>query len=119
MFNIGFPELFVVGVLALLVFGPDRLPELARNAAKLVNRFRSEASRSIADLREAADLGDVEDEIRSIRGDLTGIRDDLRQSLREPADGADPRHKPVTPGGPTQRVDDEADGPPPFDPEAT
>ena len=47
MFNIGFPELFVVAVLTLLVFGPDRLPELARNAAKFISRFRSEASKSI------------------------------------------------------------------------
>ena len=35
-------ELLVIAVVALLVFGPDRLPEVARNAAKLLNRLRSE-----------------------------------------------------------------------------
>lgn len=119
MFNVGFPELFVIIVLALLVFGPERLPELARNAAKLVNRFRSEATRSIADLREAADLGDIEQDVRSLRGELTGMRDDLARELRGPADAMRGAPKEVSPGGPTGAVQDVASGPPPFDPEAT
>ena len=118
MFNVGFPELFVVGVLALLVFGPERLPELARNTAKFINRFRAEASRSIADLREAADIGDLEREVRSIRGELTGARDDITRSLREPADAVRGAVKEVSAGGPTGSVPG-GTGPPPFDPEAT
>ena len=118
MFNVGFPELFVVGVLALLVFGPERLPELARNAAKFINRFRSEATRSIADLREAADLGDLEEEVRSIRGELTGARDDIARTLREPAESLRGAAKEVSSGGPTGSVP-ASEGPPPVDPEAT
>jgi len=116
--NVGFPELFVVGVIALLVFGPERLPELARNTAKFINRFRSEASRSIADLKAAADIGDLEDEVRSIRNELTGARDEITRSLREPADAARDAIKPVSPGGPTGSVAQHT-GPPPIDPEAT
>ncbi len=119
MFNIGFPEIFVVTVLALLVFGPERLPELARNTAKFVNRFRTEASRSIADLRDAADLGDLEQEVRSIRGDLAGVRDEITRGIREPADALRDAGKPVSPGGPTGAVPDDVTGPPPYDPEAT
>lgn len=118
MFNIGFPELFVVGVLALLVFGPERLPELARNTAKFIQRFRTEASRSIADLRDAADLGDIEDEVRSIKRDLTGVRDDLTRSLREPSDAVRGAIKDVSPGGPSEHTPELA-GPPPVDLEAT
>lgn len=116
--NIGFPELVVVGVLALLVFGPERLPELARNAAKLVNRFRSEASRSIEDLRAAADLGDVEEDFRALRGELAGAREDITRGLREPADALRGVAKEVSAGGPTGSVPT-ASGPPPIDPEAT
>lgn len=119
MFNVGFPELFVVGVLALLVFGPERLPELARNAAKFINRFRTEASKSIADLREAADLGDIEAEVRNLRGELNGVRDDLTRSLKEPADTLRNAAKEVSPGGPTGEKPTAAAGPPPIDPEAT
>lgn len=119
MFNVGFPELFVIIVLALLVFGPERLPELARNAAKLVNRFRSEATQSLADLREAADLGDIEQDVRSLRGELTGMRDDLTRGLRGPADAMRGATKEVSRGGPTEAVQEAGSGPPPFDPEAT
>lgn len=118
MFNVGFPEVFAVAVIALLVFGPERLPELARNAAKFINRFRSEATRSIADLREAADLGDIEDEVRSLRGELTGVRDDITRTLREPADSLRGVAKEVSSGGPSGS-EPAASGPPPFDPEAT
>lgn len=105
-------------MLALLVFGPERLPELARNAAKFVNRFRTEASRSIADLREAADLDDIGREVRALRGELTGVRDDVTRSLREPADAVRGVVKDVSPGGPADHTPP-ADGRPPVDLEAT
>jgi sec-independent protein translocase protein TatB len=44
MFDIGFLELLVVGVLALLVLGPERLPGAIRSAAKTFRSVRSVAS---------------------------------------------------------------------------
>ncbi len=40
MFGIGFTELLLVLVVALLVLGPDKLPEVARTAAKAYNDLR-------------------------------------------------------------------------------
>ena len=40
MFDIGFLELVVVGVLGLLVLGPERLPKAARTIGLLVGRVR-------------------------------------------------------------------------------
>ncbi|MFQ5354477.1 MAG: Sec-independent protein translocase protein TatB [Thermodesulfobacteriota bacterium] len=40
MFGIGFTELLVVLVVALLVLGPDKLPEVARTVAKAYNELR-------------------------------------------------------------------------------
>ncbi|MFQ5441144.1 MAG: twin-arginine translocase TatA/TatE family subunit [Thermodesulfobacteriota bacterium] len=40
MFGIGFAELLVVLVVALLVIGPDKLPEVARTLAKAFNEFK-------------------------------------------------------------------------------
>lgn len=118
MWNVGFPEMFAVAVIALLVFGPERLPELARNAARFINKFRTEASRSISELKAAADIGDLEQEVRSIRGELNGARDEIARSLREPSDAVRGAAKEVSAGGPTGSVPATV-GPPPIDPEAT
>lgn len=117
MFNIGPVEFVAIGVIALLVFGPDRLPEIARNVAKFVGRFRQEAGRSIDELRRAAGVEDLEDEIRSIRGELTGARDEISGAVKHPMDEL----KEVARGGPTaeKRALRTADAPPPMDPEAT
>jgi len=40
MFGIGFPELILVFVVALLVLGPDKLPEVAKTMAKAYNELR-------------------------------------------------------------------------------
>jgi sec-independent protein translocase protein TatB len=40
MFDIGFAELLIIGVVALLVIGPERLPETVRTASLWLNRIR-------------------------------------------------------------------------------
>ena len=42
--NIGLPEVLVVLVIALIVFGPKRLPELGRSVGKGIREFRSSVS---------------------------------------------------------------------------
>ncbi len=56
MFDIGFWELALIGVIALLVVGPERLPALARNVGLWVGRMR----RYVAHVRE-----DIESEIHA------------------------------------------------------
>ena len=118
MLNIGMPEMLVIGFIGLIVFGPERLPELARNAAKLVAKFRTEATRSINDLKEAADLGDLEADFKSIKADLTGAKDQINKTLREPGQQIKSFGKEVSSGGPADHTPAVV-GPPPMDPEAT
>ena len=40
MFNIGFSELMVIGVIALLVIGPKQLPEVAKVLGRLITEFK-------------------------------------------------------------------------------
>ena len=40
MFDIGFAELIIIGIVALLVIGPERLPGAVRTASLWINRIR-------------------------------------------------------------------------------
>lgn len=110
----GIQELIVIAVVALLVFGPDRLPELARNGARLLARFRSETQRGLDEFKRAADLQDLDRELRSIKAELDDTKRAITRPLSEAAGRGTRAGSAVT--GPAPRA---ADDPPPFDPEAT
>jgi Tat protein translocase TatB subunit len=61
MFGIGFPELLVIAAVGLIVFGPQRLPELARALG-----------RAMSELRRASE--EVREEFKGIEGEIS--RDD-------------------------------------------
>ncbi|WP_372999238.1 Sec-independent protein translocase protein TatB [Marinobacter sp.] len=82
MFDIGFLELLICGVIALLVLGPERLPTAARaagrwvgGARRMVSQFTSELDRQLKadelreELRKAGDVG-LEDVQKTVRGAL-------------------------------------------------
>jgi sec-independent protein translocase protein TatB len=57
MFNIGFTELIILGVIGLLVLGPEQLPDVARKMAKLFNelkRAKDEIMAPVEDLKAEA-----------------------------------------------------------------
>ncbi len=60
MFGIGIQELGIILIVALLVFGPKRLPELARTLGRGLGEFR----RASQDLRESLALDDIQQDLR-------------------------------------------------------
>ena len=61
MFGVGLPELTVIAFVAVLVFGPDKLPDLARQAGRMARQLRGFANSARDELRselgpEYADL---------------------------------------------------------------
>ncbi len=51
MFGVGLPELAVIIVVGLLVFGPDRLPDYAKQAGQLVRQVRAFSTATRDDIR--------------------------------------------------------------------
>jgi sec-independent protein translocase protein TatB len=52
MFNIGAGEWLLLAVLGVILVGPDRLPHVAADAARLVRRFKELTSKATEELRE-------------------------------------------------------------------
>jgi sec-independent protein translocase protein TatA len=61
MWNIGFPELVVIFIIALLVFGPRKLPELGKTLGKGLAEFKKASN----ELKRT-----WEDEVRKIQRDI-------------------------------------------------
>jgi TatA/E family protein of Tat protein translocase len=54
MFSV--PDILVVSVLALLLFGPDRLPKMMRQAGRFMREVQNTSQSFIAEMERAADL---------------------------------------------------------------
>jgi sec-independent protein translocase protein TatA len=67
MFNIGMPELMVVFIVALLVFGPKRLPEIGRQLGKAMRSFK-QASMDLKDALEQEPPEEIKEEVRKKLG---------------------------------------------------
>ena len=77
MFDIGFWELAVIGVVVLLVVGPERLPAVARGAGKWVGR----AQRMVAGLKAEIDREIAADELkRHLENQSGGIHEILEET---------------------------------------
>lgn len=59
--QVGPLEILAVGVIALVVFGPERLPEIARNIGKAINEMRRMTAEMKSELREGMSASDLDD----------------------------------------------------------
>jgi sec-independent protein translocase protein TatA len=60
MGNVGFPELIVIFVVALLVFGPKRLPELGRSLGRGLSEFRRASSELRTSIEREINAAEIE-----------------------------------------------------------
>ncbi|MBW1720845.1 MAG: twin-arginine translocase subunit TatB [Deltaproteobacteria bacterium] len=74
MFGIGFPELLIIMVIALVVIGPSKLPDLARALGKGMAEFR----KATQEIKESLNL---DEDIEEVKGDLADAVSGLEKPL--------------------------------------
>jgi sec-independent protein translocase protein TatB len=100
VFGVGLPELAVIAFVAVLVFGPDKLPDLAQQAGRFMRQVRNLANNARDELREELGPDYADLELRDL-DPRTIVRRHLTEAM-EAADGeATPRRRgqrPLRPG---------------------
>lgn len=114
----GMWEWVFLAVLALIIFGPERLPTMAMKAGKMIGQLKREAAGTLDELKRAAELDELTSVSRDLRGigsDLRGAVGDVRSSfdLSTPAPAAAAAVGVAAVGAPAGTVTDAA----PFDPD--
>ena len=123
MFNVGIGEILVIVLVCLMVFGPERLPEVARQLGRALGKLRITTQGALDQIRDEANLqelnlpdlrvGSLRSQARDYVRELMDIEGQMEE-LRKATDAAGND----APTG--QDVPLTADvGPPPVDPDAT
>lgn len=79
MFDVGFSELLVIGVVALLVIGPEKLPRVARTVGALMGRAQRYVNDVKADINREIEL----DELRKLKTTVTEAAASIESSVRD------------------------------------
>lgn len=85
MAKIGWGEFVVILVIALLVLGPDKLPQAARALGKAVRSVKKYINEATQELEEIDGVKDIKSDIAGIRKDLRTMGTDLEKSVAEDA----------------------------------
>jgi sec-independent protein translocase protein TatB len=78
MFDIGFSEIVVIGVVALVVIGPERLPKTARTVGLLFGRLQRYVNDVKADISREMEL----DELRRLQHEMQGAARELESTVK-------------------------------------
>jgi sec-independent protein translocase protein TatA len=81
--QLGFQEMIVILIIALLVFGPKKLPELGKSLGKGIREFKKATN----DLK-----ANWEDQIREAENTVEEVKTDVKQTIHEPSKDVTPDH---------------------------
>ncbi|SER76381.1 sec-independent protein translocase protein TatB [Azotobacter beijerinckii] len=109
MFDIGFSELLLVGLVALLVFGPERLPGAARTAGLWIGRLKRSFSAIKTEVEREIGADEIRRQLHNER--ILELEQEMKQSLQPPA--------PVVPSVPDSAPATSAPAPQPAAPTGT
>ena len=79
MFDVGFSELVIIALVALIVIGPERLPRVARTLGALLGRAQRYVNDVKADIQREVDL----DELKNFRSTIQDAATSVEQSVNQ------------------------------------
>lgn len=79
MIDFGFDKIALIGAVALIVIGPEKLPRVARTVGHLIGK----AQRYVADVKAEVNRSIELDELKKMKGDLEGAARGMEQSFNE------------------------------------
>ncbi len=84
--SIGFPELIMIMLVVLMLFGPKKLPEIAKLLGNTVRDFKRTINDAKATIQEELDKADISDEIKNIKDDLSevaNLENTIKDSIKD------------------------------------
>ena len=85
MFGIGMPELLVIAVIALLVVGPKKLPEIAKALGKGLTEFRKVADSATDTIKETLQTDELKKDMDGLKASLLYGKDNEKDVPTPPA----------------------------------
>lgn len=83
MFDIGFSELLLIGIVALVVIGPERLPKVARTAGHLFGRMQRYVSDVKADISREMQLEELKKMQEEMHASVNSIEQSVAKELQQ------------------------------------
>lgn len=83
MFDIGFSELLMFGALALIVLGPEKLPQAARTAGKWYAKTRRTVANLQAELENELDIAETRKQMQAELAKIREAEENMQKELRE------------------------------------
>lgn len=91
MFDISFTELMIIGIVALVVIGPERLPKVARTLGHLLGRAQRYVNDVKTDIKremDAGDLNDVKNQFTEAASSVKASIEDASRTIQDPMQAA-------------------------------
>ena len=83
MFDIGFSELLLFGVIALIVLGPEKLPQAARTAGQWYAKMRHIVSTLQSEIEAELDLAETRQQMQNELAKIRQTESDMKRELAE------------------------------------
>ncbi len=73
--SIGLPELIIILIIALLVFGPKKLPEVGKSVGRAIREFKKASDELRSKVEEEIQASEIKSNLEEVKSDLTDLQE--------------------------------------------